>query len=79
MAQNHTELIFLVPWFILVSIAFSMFIQGWMIMNAKNGYTKNPKIKHPEMNDVGNNDPLLYIRFKNEDIEKLHENQDYFE
>jgi hypothetical protein len=79
MAQNYSQLIFLVPWFILVIIAFSMFVQGWMIMNARHGYTKNPKLKHPEMNDIGNNDPLLIVKFSEQDIRKLHENEDYFQ
>ena len=43
-----------------------MFIQGWMIMNAHSGYSKSPKVKHPEMNDVKPGDPLLVIRFKDE-------------
>jgi hypothetical protein len=71
MAQNHSELIFLVPWFILVAISISMFIQGWMIMNAHCGYSKNPKIKHPELNDVKAGDPLLVLRITDEDIEQL--------
>ena len=71
MAQNHFELIFLVPWFVLVGIAVSMFMQGWMIMNAHHGYSKNPKMKHPEMNDVKVGDPLLVVRFTDEDLEEL--------
>ena len=71
MAQNHSELIFLVPWFILVIISISMFVQGWMIMNARHGYSKNPKVKHPELNDVKAGDPLLVLRISEEDIEKL--------
>jgi len=73
MAQNHFELIFLVPWFVLMGVALSMVAQGWMIMNARNGYTKSPKIKHPEMNDVKAGDPLLVIRFTDEDIKELQE------
>ena len=71
MAQNHSELIYLVPWFILVIIAISMFVQGWMIMNAHHGYSKSPKVKHPEMNDVKPGDPLLVIRITEEDLEQL--------
>ena len=73
MAQNHSELIFLVPWFVLMGIAISMFVQGWMIMNAYYGYSKTPKVKHPEMNDVKAGDPLLVIRFTDEDLEQLQE------
>ena len=71
MAQNHFELIFLVPWFVMVAIAASMFMQGWMIMNAHYGYSKSPKVKHPELNNVKAGDPLLVLRITEEDIEKL--------
>ena len=71
MAQNYAPLIFLVPWVVLVGIALSMIAQGWMIMNAHNGYSKSPKVKHPEMNDVKPGDPLLVVRFTDEDIEQL--------
>jgi hypothetical protein len=71
MAQNHFELIFLVPWFILVGIGVSMFIQGWMIMNAHHGYSKSPKVKHPEMNNVKSGDSLLVVRFTDEDLQEL--------
>ena len=71
MAQNHSELIFLVPWFILLVIAISMFVQGWMIMNAHRGYSKSPKVKHPEMNNVKAGDPLLVLRITEEDIQEL--------
>ena len=71
MAQNHSELIYLVPWFVLVVISISMFVQGWMIMNAHHGYSKSPKVKHPEMNDVKPGDPLLVVRITEEDLEQL--------
>ena len=71
MAQHYPELIFLVPWFILVVIAVSMFVQGWMILNANRGYSKSPKVKHPEMNDVKAGDPLLMLRITEEDIQEL--------
>ena len=71
MAQNYTPLIFLVPWVVLVGIAISMIAQGWMIMNAHHGYSKSPKVKHPELNDVKPGDPLLVVRFTDEDIEQL--------
>lgn len=48
-----------------------MFVQGWMIMNAYHGYSKNPKVKHPELNDVKAGDSLLVIKFTDEDIEEL--------
>jgi len=48
-----------------------MFIQGWMIMNAHHGYSKSPKVKHPEMNDVKPGDPLLVVRITEEDLENL--------
>jgi len=48
-----------------------MFIQGWMIMNAHYGYSKSPKVKHPEMNDVKPGDPLLVVRITEEDLENL--------
>ena len=48
-----------------------MMVQGWMIMNAQYGYSKSPKVKHPEMNDVKLGDSLLFIKFTDEDIEQL--------
>ncbi len=48
-----------------------MIAQGWMIMNAHHGYSKSPKVKHPEMNDVKAGDPLLVVRFTDEDIDEL--------
>ncbi len=54
-----------------MGIAISMIAQGWMIMNAHHGYSKSPKVKHPEMNDVKVGDPLLVVRFTDEDIEQL--------
>ena len=73
MAQNHSELIFLVPWFVLVAISLTMIAQGWMIMNAHYGYSKSPKVKHPELNDVKAGDPLLVVRFTEEYLEKLQQ------
>jgi 1-acyl-sn-glycerol-3-phosphate acyltransferase len=71
MDQNHFELIFLVPWFVLLIISVTMFIQGWMIMNAHYGYSKNPKVKHPELNNVRAGDPLLVFKFSDEDLQEL--------
>ena len=73
MAQNYSELIFLVPWFVILVISVSMMIQGWMIMTAHHGYSKSPKVKHPELNDVKAGDPLLVVRFTEEDLERLQE------
>jgi len=71
MAQDYAPLMFLIPWVVLIGIALSMIIQGWMIMNAHNGYTKSPKVKHPEMNDVQLGDPLLFVKFTEEDTKEL--------
>ena len=71
MVKDHSELIFLVPWFILLVICITMIVQGWMIMNAHYGYSKSPKVKHPEMNDVKPGDPLLVVRITEEDLENL--------
>jgi len=71
MAQDYAPLIFLVPWVVLVGIAISMIAQGWMIMNAHHGYSKSPKVKHPELNDVKPGDPLLVVKFTDEDIQQL--------
>ena len=73
MVEHHSELIFLVPWFVLVIISLTMMVQGWMIMNAHYGYSKNPKVKHPELNDVKAGDPLLVVRFTEEDIRELQQ------
>jgi hypothetical protein len=54
-----------------MGIAVSMVIQGWMVMNAHYGYSKSPKVKHPEMNDVKAGDPLLVLRITEEDLEEL--------
>ena len=71
MVKDHSELIFLVPWFILLVICITMIIQGWMIMNAHHGYSKSPKVKHPEMNHVKPGDPLLVVKITQEDLENL--------
>ncbi len=73
MVEHYSSIIFLVPWFVLVAIALSMIVQGWMIMNAHHGYSKSPKVKHPELNDVKAGDPLLVVRFTDEDIAKLQQ------
>ena len=48
-----------------------MFVQAWMIMNARCRYSKNPKVKHPELNNVRAGDPLLVIKFSEEDLKEL--------
>ena len=64
MAQNYSELIFLVPWFVLLIIAISMFIQGWMVIHESHGYRENPKVKgHPEMKGVKKGDGLMVVNF----------------
>ena len=40
-------------------------------MNAHYGYSKSPKVKHPELNNVKAGEPLLVIRFTDEDLEEL--------
>lgn len=67
------EILYLTPFIVLCLIGITMFIQGWMIMNARHGYTKSPKVKHPEMNDVKAGDTLMSIRFTDEDLEKLQQ------
>jgi hypothetical protein len=71
MVKDHSELIFLVPWFVLLVIGITMFAQGWMIMNAHYGYSKSPKVKHPELNDVKVGDSLLVVKFTEEDLQEL--------
>lgn len=73
MNQNYHEFIFLVPWIVLLIIAFTMFVQGWMIMNAHHGYSKSPKVKHPELNDVKPGDTLLSVKFVDKDLKELQE------
>lgn len=74
MAQNYSELIFLIPWFVLICIAISMIIHGWMIVHESHGYRENPKVKgHPEMKDVKKGDGLLVVKFTDEDLQELQE------
>jgi hypothetical protein len=64
MAQNHSELIFLIPWVVLIGIALSMIVSGWMIVHESHGYQENPKVKgHPEMKGVRKGDGLMTVRF----------------
>ena len=77
MAQNHDELVFLIPWFVLLIIAMTMFIQGWMIIHETHGYRENPKIKgHPEMKGVKKGDGLMVVNFNqmpDEDYNELYD------
>lgn len=74
MVENHSELVFLVPWFVLLGIAVSMLIHGWMVMYEKHGYQENPKYKgHPEMKGVRKGDGLLVVKFTDEDFQELQE------
>jgi len=73
MVEHYPPIIFLIPWIILALIALSMVVQGWMIMNAQYGYSKSPKVKHPELNNVKAGDPLLVIKFTDKDIEELQQ------
>jgi hypothetical protein len=58
------EILFFIPFLILLLIAVSMIAQGWMIVNEKYGYTENPDIKgHPEMKGVRKGDGLLVVNF----------------
>ena len=64
MDQNYSPIIFLIPWFILMLIAVSMIIQGWMVVYEKFGYKENPKVKgHPEMKGVKKGDGLMSVNF----------------
>jgi hypothetical protein len=62
------EIIFLIPFFILILIAISMMIQGWVIMNERFGYQENPKIahkaSHPEMENYKKGEGLLVVNFE---------------
>jgi hypothetical protein len=58
------EVLYFIPFLILIAIAISMVIQGWMIMNESHGYQENPKIKgHPEMKGVKKGDGLMVVSF----------------
>ena len=77
MAQNYSELVFLIPWFVLLCIAISMVIQGWMVVHEIHGYRENPKVKgHPEMKGVKKGDGLMVVNFNqmpDEDYNELYD------
>jgi hypothetical protein len=59
------ELLYFVPFLILVFIAISMMVQGWMIVHESGGYRENPKFKwHPEMKGVRKGDKLMTVTFQ---------------
>jgi len=57
------QILFVVLWISMVVFAFTMMAQGWMIKKARYGYSKNPRVKHPEMNDVKPGEPLMSVNF----------------
>ena len=65
------QFLYLILWITMVIFAISMIAQGWMINNAHQGYSKSPKVKHPELNDVKAGEPLLVVKFSDEDIQEL--------
>ena len=77
MAQNHSELVFLIPWLVLLVIAVSMIVQGWMVVHETYGYRENPKVKgHPEMKGVKKGDGLMVVNFNqmpDEDYNELYD------
>jgi len=76
MVKDHSELIFFIPWIVLLGIAVSMFIQGWMIIHEKHGYTERPNLKrHPEIAEMkGDTGVLMTVKFQpDEDYEILKE------
>ena len=72
MVTHHSQIIFLLPWVVLGIIALTLFVQGWMIINYRNGYSVHPEVKHPEMRNVQKGDPLLTAKIK---MENLSEDQ----
>jgi hypothetical protein len=58
------EIFYFIPFIILLLIAVSMVIQGWMVVHESHGYRENPKIKgHPEMKGVKKGDGLMTVNF----------------
>lgn len=70
------EIFYFIPFIILLLIAVSMVIQGWMIVHESHGYRENPKVKgHPEMKGVKKGDGLMTVnfnRFPDEDYNELY-------
>jgi len=58
------EIFYFIPFIILLLIAVSMVIQGWMVVHESHGYRENPKVKgHPEMKGVKKGDGLMVVNF----------------
>lgn len=58
------EIFYFIPFIILLLIAVSMVIQGWMVVHESHGYRENPKVKgHPEMRGVKKGDGLMVVNF----------------
>ena len=58
------EIFYFIPFIILLLIAVSMAIQGWMVVHESHGYRENPKVKgHPEMKGVKKGDGLMVVNF----------------
>jgi len=70
------EIFYFIPFIILLLIAVSMVIQGWMVVHESHGYRENPKVKgHPEMKGVKKGDGLMTVNFNrlpDEDYEDLY-------
>ena len=59
------EILYFIPFIILLLIAISMVVQGWMVMYEQFGYRENPKFKsHPEMKGVRKGDRLMSVKFE---------------
>lgn len=62
------EFLYFIPFIILLIIAISMTVQGWLVVHEKFGYREDPKVKgHPEMKGVRKGDGLLYVKFSDSD------------
>jgi hypothetical protein len=58
------EIFYFIPFIVLLLIAISMVIQGWMVVHESHGYRENPKVKgHPEMKGVKKGDGLMVVNF----------------
>lgn len=70
------EIFYFIPFGVLIVIAVSMVIQGWMVVHESHGYRENPKVKgHPEMKGVKKGDGLMTVNFNrlpDEDYEDLY-------
>jgi hypothetical protein len=70
------EIFYFIPFGVLLVIAVSMVIQGWMVVHESHGYRENPKVKgHPEMRGVKKGDGLMTVNFNrlpDEDYEDLY-------